>query len=723
MPRLLAVALFFAFSMSAAVPEWSISEARMGISSTTRDWRPPVAGWNGERFLVAWHSTDRGAQALVLDANGNPIAETATGLPFNDVHAVFWRDDAWTILSYDDWVRVDANGILLDRTAHRLPMPAGTLRGAVWTGEALIVAVQQSGDEPVLSIVVFDAALQPRARHDLTFDGGPAVHLATDGESALLAFHQSPFQAPLQLALFGRDGSLERQATIAGAFYTQELSARGHGNGYVLGTVEWQFPPREGITLRQVNHQLHVDTLTQFAIDRVVLAVADTLSWDGNAFTFLYHANVGPDPVIRAARIAANGRVIEDAVVLPMASVDVDGAISSFGGGGTTLLFYHRQVDGFPFLRLRAGRNLAGLTAAQDVELERSAFEQIRPAAATAGNQALVAWLERVIPRQGRRVYATRIDARGQVLDPQSIDLGTSLFDTNVAVASNGTGYLVAWHDVTGIRTADVRTDGSVGARGFIQRAAEEITTNPIVKLFSNGTDYVIAWTEPGQPGTRPGYLTRVSADGIVSNALPYALGDSVESIEGASDGRDYLIATNGSARLISGSDAHTLAQLPVSPYAGLVWWNGTAYDLMEVEGAAYRIRRITPQGAVTVFGPGPTWSFTSQVGIARPVCDTRGCTRFQPAIENGIPVLREIRIFERNGVAMIRPGTVIEVAPFAVPERIDSVQSVEVVPFRIEGRTFAAFSRPALEVPYAGIHRIFILPLMEPMRTRAVRH
>lgn len=722
------VALLIAFPLAAAaVPERPVSDARIGISSTTRDWRPTVAGWNGERFLVAWHSTDRGAQALVLDGNATPIAETATGLPFNEVHAVFWRDGAWMILSNDDWVRVDENGVLLDRTAHRLPLPAGTLRGAVWTGEALLVAVQRTGDEPVLSVVVFDESLQLRGRHDFPFGGGASVHLATDGETALLAFHQGHYQAPLELALFSRTGALERQATIGGAFYTQELGTRGNGNGYVLGTVDFLSPPREGVTLRQVNHQLHVDTITRFATDRVVLAVADTLSWDGTAFTFLYHANVRADPVIRAARIAPNGAVIEDAPVLSMHGVDVDGAISSFGGGGKMLLFHHRQEDGFPYLRMRAGHNVATLAAARDVDFERSAFQQIRPAVATTATQALVVWQERVIPRQAYRVYATRVDSRGRILDPQSIHLGTSLVHANLAVASNGAGYLVAWHDATGIRTAQVRTDGSIAARGFIERTAKDLVATSVVKVFSNGTDYVLAWTEPAEIGRRPGYLTHVSADGIVTQSLPYPLGDSVDSIEGASDGRDYLIvangAANGSARLIDGGDARTLVQFPIGPaIPSAIWWNGTAYDIVQGEGAGYRLVRITPQGVITISAPASSpVSFSGHV--VRTVCETRGCTRYEPLVENGIPVLREIRISERNGNAMIARGTVVEIAPFAVPERFDSVQGVEVVPFRLEGRTFAAFSRPALEVPYAGIHRIFILSVHEPMRTRAVRH
>ena len=173
----------------AVAPERPVSDARIGTASTSAP--RPLGASNGTNFLVVWTSADRGGQALLLDAAGQPVNETAVGLPFHP-RAVYWNDDAWYVIGESSvtgrgWVRVDADGMLLDREPHPLAVTGGTLQGAVWAGEALIAIVMDLDQTTHLSTtraVVLDAALEPKATHVI---GNWPVSLltASDDESAL----------------------------------------------------------------------------------------------------------------------------------------------------------------------------------------------------------------------------------------------------------------------------------------------------------------------------------------------------------------------------------------------------------------------------------------------------------------------------------------------------------------------------------------------------------
>lgn len=697
-----------------------ISEARIGIASTSSS-RAPLAAWNGERFLVTWYSTERGAQALLVDADGNPLAQSPTGLPFNHVTAVFWRDGAWTIVGNDEWARISEDGALLDRTPHKLAI-SGSLRTAVWTGEALVALLEPAfSDFDTKRIVIFDASLQPIAEHTFVLSDVTEVRLASDGDTALLVMTR--YQHPTSLMLFDNSGALLRQGTIGGNYVARAVARRGNDSGYVFLTRDAGWPPRAGFTAFSIDPLLRTDVLVRFGADKDLYDSADTLSWDGSAFTFLYFAEGEDEALIHVARFTAGAAILENEPVLPLRQwIPEISGIGSVGGDGATLFFYGTRASQSRFLQMRIGRDAATFAAAPDVALERGAFEQVGPAVATSATQALVVWRERVEPGQPYSVYAARVDSRGRVLDPRSIHLGTTT--SGISVASNGTDFLVAWHELTGIRVVPVRADGTPGDKRTIARAGNEAPETGIVRVFSNGSDYLVAWSQPSQNHNR-GYAVRVSADGVIDDGLPSVLGTAA-MLNGATDGHDYFLIGSSNGRLVSGSDARILMQVTVPGDGSFaMWWNGTDYRSVQYDGFGFRLARVTPHGTATAIGENiqfprlgaiPSLSFPT-------LCDMAGCTGLYPFVENGRTWLRELRVAEEDRSASMTPGKSVEIAPFVVDERYGATNIVEIVPFRLDGRTFGAFSRPAMEAPYGGIYRIFIVPMYEQARTRAVRH
>lgn len=724
MIRALVVALLVTSSLVAAVPERPVSETRIGIASGSIPRRTIVASHEGQ-MLVVWHSDVRGGQALLVDANGQPLAETATGLPLHEPVAAFWRDGSWTILSDSAWARVSENGALLDSAPHALAPPHGVVFDAAWTGEALIVILQQgAGVDARLLAVTYDAALRPRDVREIGTEPSK-VHLESNGKSALLVFHDSRDATAMRALLFDRTGAITRERTIHVA---QTAVAIGtSGDGYVVMTTDDSVKGAARFIAMHFDDQLDFSTLARFGELVPLFGTSYDVSWDGSVFTFVYTGDSVDGPYIRAARLTASGTLLEIAPIAPMGiTVPPAGMVTSVGTSGTTLVLRPTRGDTVgPFhLQLRAGRNGAALAAAADVPLERAALQQINPAVATRATEALVVWQERLGPAT-YRVYATRVDARGRVLDPQSIALGETLPYTSVAVASNGTGYVVAWHAAAGMRVTHVNADGSIAGTSVVARFNDNAPEGGNVQLFSNGSDYLLLWSEAQFAASQsPIYAIRLRADGTPIDGLPQHLGYHFGPLTGASDGRDYLLITGSDARLVSGTDARLLSQFTIAGYGPLgLWWDGSAYNAVQLDNSAVRLVRITPGGSTTTTSERASyWPPTTLAPDFRAtLCDTGGCMGIAPVVESGRAFLREVRI---SGEPAAFVGRSTEIAPLLTVVRTVSVANAPLLaPFRLQGRTFAAFARPVAEAPYAGVHRVFIIAMQEDVRTRAVKH
>ncbi|HYO76376.1 MAG TPA: hypothetical protein VE010_07935 [Thermoanaerobaculia bacterium] len=735
MPRVRALLLFLVVvcplaSRAAIVQERPVSIARMGVaSSAVRD--STVAAFNGERFLVTWRSWERGAQAMFLDAAGQPLWDTALGLPFMDTRAVFWHQDAWSVVgSSNDGllaaVRLDAEGKLLDG---QTPLSLGTdgpFTVAVWTGEALIVVgishVNSSANGGPIHATVFDGELRRRSSYLLGRAALGSIRVASDGASALVTFRTENWDdESLQTALFSRDGRLLRQGSGTIARRVHALGGRPDGGGYIAVA------------------QTKDARLSTFRIDHLLVAKpvsapfgsakggsGPTLAWDGSAFTLVYWT-IPLRAEFHIARLLLDGTLVEDEHV---GSTDNSAFFSAEGdvvaGAGISLLLYLQReegVEGRPHatLRVRAGGNAAALREAEEVSLQRGAFEQFAPVAASSADQTLIAWLERDGPSGPLRIYAARV-SHGTVLDPQSLLLGTApSASTPLRIASDGRGFLVAWPDAKGMAAVHVGADGTVGARPTIPLVGNE----PLVSfsLVSNGTDYLLVWAQRLASGAIT-HAVRVRADGSVIDTVPIHVATTPKSgLAAASNGQDYFVVMSDRAvRLTAAGTIDMRTYLPGRFIPSLLWWNGTSYAGVlypwDDSTGPWSVH-ITPGGTILTSPLPPLLAF-DQWGFSKTydgLCGASGCTDVFGAVEEGRYVLYERRT---NGDGTWTRGRTVEIAPVL---RLDRHALNAITAFRQPGgRLYAAFERNAPQMPYAGIKRIFIVP-MDPSRTRAVRH
>jgi hypothetical protein len=128
-----------------------------------------------------------------------------------------------------------------------------------------------------------------------------------------------------------------------------------------------------------------------------------------------------------------------------------------------------------------------------------SAFTyQSSPMAASDGRVFLVVWTE----FEGEnRIMAARIRARDRaVLDPDGIFIaGFESYQCFPSVASDGTGFLIVWEDLGGATGSDVlaaRVSGADSAAAAVSRftvtAEPGDQTSPVVA--SNGSGFLVAW-------------------------------------------------------------------------------------------------------------------------------------------------------------------------------------------------------------------------------------
>ncbi|HEX6101280.1 MAG TPA: hypothetical protein VF432_33495 [Thermoanaerobaculia bacterium] len=741
MVRILPLILLALAPFARAYPaERPISHPRVGVPAETSPFSMKGAAGDG-RFLVVWASIGRGAQAAVLDLTGNPLGDTSIALPLLYPEAVFWHDGAWTVVGSAvggrGWVRLNRDGALLDSVARPIESP-GDLTAAVWTGSSLVVAGRTTLG---VHVVTYDADLKRLATRDLETQSFPGLlRLATDGETALVAYVENagPEPRPMNVALFGADGSLlkTRQIVQTGRRLTA-LGSPGDGRGYFVVTAA---SPADNALFAGflLDHNLDRRSIPGgFGRPERLYAWSETLAWNGSALVFFYVCDGDMTTEVRAARFSATGSILEDGVVTTdSATFRIHDGFEGVGGMGTTLMLFLRSAtsaydDEPQFLRVRAGHDAASLSASPEVELERGALEQIRPAAASGATQSLVAWRERNSVPAPHRVYAARVDGEGNVRDPQSLLLGTtSCEQARPSVATNGDSFLVTWYDDAGVMAARIGADGSV-VNTRIQHFREQPCVESEAKALSNGTDYLVVWRRSGE-SEDPVLAARVAASGTLIDTVPIELGEAASMVSGASNGTDYLLAWDGRMIRVAANGTRLDAKIEASGgkrVAGdgtlAVWWNGTAYSLVQYQPRGfsyeYQLARVTPDGGVTKVGSPEAWpALQPSWGGGDYTCHGAGCTAVYGTIEEGGYFLRPVDVADDGVLPFFR---VRDAAPIAPPILRDPDERADIVPFGVPGgRRFVAFTRYSLEHPYSGISRVFIRPLTV-VRGRAVRH
>jgi hypothetical protein len=184
---------------------------------------------------------------------------------------------------------------------------------------------------------------------------------------------------------------------------------------------------------------------------------------------------------------------------------------------------------------------------------------------ASNGTDFLVVWHdERADPAD---VYAARVSDAMSVLDPAGILVSTAASSqTGPAVAWNGTDFLVVWSDLrSGAAAPDIYGTRVSGAGSVLDPAGIPISTaagsQTAPAVAWNGTDFLVVWSDGRSGVTSPDiYGTRVSGGGTVGDPAGVAISTAAFSQTApavAWNGTDFLVVWTDSRSGTAFSDVY----------------------------------------------------------------------------------------------------------------------------------------------------------------------
>ncbi|MQA26259.1 MAG: hypothetical protein GEU94_12495 [Micromonosporaceae bacterium] len=264
-------------------------------------------------------------------------------------------------------------------------------------------------------------------------------------------------------------------------------------------------------------------------------------------------------------------------------------------------------------------------------ELVPANDDQATPAVASGGGVDLMVWVDERTPgAEAQRLYATRADAGGGLLDPAGIALPER--GNAPAVAFNGSVFLVVYRqsrtgEGTTLRGLRITPQGQVlDPDGFLIRnatAAGRGLAPPAVT--TDGATFLVAWQEPGGGLTSFTVAARVTGGGTVLDPEPIEVGSGDKSEPTATDvgfdGANFLVvwdegdhfnfATDIFAARVSPAGAvldpggFLVNAGPGNQEQPAVAWNGSVHLVVWEDGRVEQFdedlwgARITPNGAV----------------------------------------------------------------------------------------------------------------------------
>lgn len=280
------------------------------------------------------------------------------------------------------------------------------------------------------------------------------------------------------------------------------------------------------------------------------------------------------------------------------------------------------------------------------------------PALATNGTHVLMAWQDRpLFGGTSTLIYGTRIDATGSV-DPGSpralaTRAGVSL--EQPALASDGTGFLLAWVDRPTSDSAESHAIGvtSEGAPtgSAVALQARISTYSPSISLAFNGTDYVAAWSQSTTAGFRA-VTARVRTDGTLRDATPSPvspMGDTQVHPCVARQGAGVMVAwvesvgTSGATRY--------------SVHGGRVRDDGTSVDPRGITIGAAPIMADAPSLAVGARGALVAWQSVAEAGVSS-LTDVYARLVSSDGVPQGTETLLSRTVIEQEHPAVSFDGT-----------------------------------------------------------------
>jgi MYXO-CTERM domain-containing protein len=273
--------------------------------------------------------------------------------------------------------------------------------------------------------------------------------------------------------------------------------------------------------------------------------LAPSVASDGTDYLVVWRDRRLGTAHVFGARVSGAGALLDGAGVrISSKPSDVQSAPAvAYDGTGYLVVWTHASSSGSGLDILGARVSRAGqVLDPNGIPISTASNSQRDPAVSSSGTGALVVWSD--WRGGGAAIYGARVSAAGQVLDASGIPISLSATSAQEppAVASNGTGYLVAWADARNstrdIYGARVSAAGQVLDASGIPISTEPTGAQETPSVASDGTGYLVVWTDtrngPSQPSLNPDiYGARVSAAGEVLDASGLLI-SSLARLEGS---------------------------------------------------------------------------------------------------------------------------------------------------------------------------------------------
>ncbi|HVP58341.1 MAG TPA: hypothetical protein VMU02_09605, partial [bacterium] len=253
-----------------------------------------------------------------------------------------------------------------------------------------------------------------------------------------------------------------------------------------------------------------------------------TVAFDGSEWLVAWQDSRDGEPDIYGARVASDGTVLDPSGIMIASAAGDQVNAAAASNGETFLVVWDDKRSG-------TSRDIYGARIASDgtvldpagIQICVGATDQEYAGVGFDGTHYLVVW-DDLRNLSTWDLYATRLDATGAVLDPAGIAVSTyPSQEFNAAVASNGTNFLVAWHDsrngTKDIYGARVTSDGVLlDANSMLISTAAAYQASPAMAF--DGTNYLAVWHEWHLDSGYDISGTRLATDGTVLDTLDLAI-------------------------------------------------------------------------------------------------------------------------------------------------------------------------------------------------------
>jgi hypothetical protein len=237
------------------------------------------------------------------------------------------------------------------------------------------------------------------------------------------------------------------------------------------------------------------------------------VGFDGTSYLVAYWGGLG-----HAITVGTDGSVGAPMDLPAGPSLSHGGyAIACDAPTATCLVVFHaNDPDGAT--RVYGVRFVAGVPDAAPILLSTEATDAVWPAIADAGGTFLVVWSDYTA---GEVLGGKRIGTGGNLLDASDLALDTLVNPDHVAIASDGTGWLVAWetYQTTGeLDAALIGLDGTPVLQDIVVAGpSASVDPNDPPGISSSGAGYLVAWRDHRDVSGGYVYGTAVASDGTVA--------------------------------------------------------------------------------------------------------------------------------------------------------------------------------------------------------------